>query len=186
VLSAAKMEELENKITLLSEELRLLENGSKSTARGTARVKSKGAIAIKNTFTPHPKPGRDKPDIAETESQTYKLASDHFYARRYSKAIGFYDDIISKYPKGIYADNAMYWKGECHFAMGNYAKAIASYQRVFSIPNSEKSDDAQFKIGLSYMRMGEKQQAVNEFKKLLSLYPDSEYVGRARQELKKL
>ncbi len=181
-LSAAKMEELENRIAILSEELRFLDSELKKTQNLTS---VKGS-AFGNTFTPNPKPQGDKPKIEETESQAYKQASDLFYARKYSQAIQEYNRILEKYPEGTYADNAIFWKGECQFAMGNYAKAIASYQRVFTFPSTEKADDAQYKIGLAYLRMGDKTQSRAELEKLLSLYPDSEYVGRAKQELRKI
>ncbi|MBF0432962.1 MAG: tetratricopeptide repeat protein [Fibrobacteria bacterium] len=182
--SAAKLEELENRVAILAEENRLLQQ---SVIKGDKKGNKNETSQYKqNTFTPKPSPKRDKPILNETESQTYKMASDLFYARKFTQAIAQYDKILKEYPKGVYGDNANYWKAECHYAMGNYAKAINSYQRIFSYPNSEKGDDAQFKIGMSYLRTGDKNQAVTELKKLLSLYPDSEFIGRAKKELSKL
>lgn len=181
-VSAAKIEELENRIAILSEEFRLLEDEFKSEKE--LRQISSGSL--KNTFTPNPTPSKDAPVIHESEASTYKLASDFFYARDYEKAIRQYEKIIKDFPNGTYADNSVYWKGESHFALGNYAKAIAAYQKVFTYANSEKSDDSQFKIALGYARMGDRKQAITEFEKLISLYPDSEYMGRAKQELRKL
>jgi len=181
-ISAAKIEELENRIAVLSEEFKLLEEEYKSDKE--LRQLSQGTL--KNTFTPSPGPRRDQVQVEETEAMAYKTASDLFYARSYEKAIRQYEKVIQDYPNGTYADNAHYWKAESHFALGNYAKAIASYQKISSYAQSEKNDDSQFKIALSYARLGDTKQARLEFEKLLSLYPDSEYTGRARQEMKKL
>lgn len=181
-ISAAKIEELENRIAILSEEFRLLEDEYKSDKE--LRQISQGSL--KNTFTPNPGPKREQVSINETEAQAYKAASDFFYARNYEKAIRQYEKVLQDYPDGTYADNATFWKAESHFALGNYAKAVAAYQKVFSYAQSEKTDDSQFKIALSYARLGDNRQAKTEFEKLLSQYPDSEYTGRAKQEMKKL
>ncbi len=186
-LSAAKLEELENRIAILSEEFRFMEHDFKSTKNSKSGKEQNNQQFVPNTFTPNPKPIHGKkPDFIETESQEYKKASDLFYARKYEDAIIQFENVLKQYPKGNYADNCVYWKGESHFALGNYAKAVASFQTVSSYSGSEKADDAQFKSGLAYLRMGDKKQAVIEMEKLLSLHPDSEYVGRAKQELKKL
>ncbi|MDQ3002871.1 MAG: tetratricopeptide repeat protein, partial [Fibrobacterota bacterium] len=102
------------------------------------------------------------------------------------KAIGKFEELLQKFPASTYADNCNYWIGECHFAMGNFAKAIAGFRQVFTFPETEKADDAQLKLGYCQLRLGDKKLAAEEFKKVVSLYPDSEYTERAKEELAKL
>ena len=93
---------------------------------------------------------------------------------------------VERFPLSTYADNCYYWTGECQFAQGNYAKAMVAFRKVFAFAETEKADDAQLKLGYCYLRMGDKKQAAEEFKKVVSLYPDSEYSERAKEELAKL
>ena len=108
--------------------------------------------------------------ISPAEAALYKKAS----------------NLESQYPKGGYSDNGLYWIGECQFALKNYEQAIASFRKVLEFKETEKADDAQLKLGYSYLRMNNRKQAVAEFRKVVSLYPDSEYLEKAKAELAKL
>jgi tol-pal system protein YbgF len=127
-----------------------------------------------------------KPPASEQEAQLYKKAFDLYYGRDYAQAISRFEDLLKRFPLSTYADNCYYWTGECQFAQGNYAKAMVAFRKVFAFAETEKADDAQLKLGYCYLRMGEKKQAAEEFKKVVSLYPDSEYSERAKEELAKL
>ncbi len=127
-----------------------------------------------------------KPPASEAEAQLYKKAFDLYYGRDYASAISRFEELLAKFPTSTYADNCFYWIGECQFAQGNFAKAITAFRKVFAFPETEKADDAQLKLGYCYLRLGDKKQAAEEFKKVVSLYPDSEYTERAKEELAKL
>ncbi len=127
-----------------------------------------------------------KPNASDAEATMYKRAFDLFYGRDYAQAIQKFEELLQKHPNGTYADNCRYWIGECHFAQGNFSKAVAAFRKVFAFPESEKADDAQLKLGYCYLRLGERKRAAEEFKKVVSLYPDSEYTERAKEELAKL
>jgi tol-pal system protein YbgF len=127
-----------------------------------------------------------KPPASDVEAQLYKKAFDLYYGRDYAQAIIKFEELLKQFPASTYADNCYYWIGECHFAIGNFAKAIASFRKVFTFPETEKADDAQLKLGYCYLRLGQRKQAAEEFKKVVSLYPDSEYTERAKEELAKL
>ncbi len=127
-----------------------------------------------------------KPPASDVEAQLYKKAFDLYYGRGYAQAISRFEELLQKFPASTYADNCFYWIGECQFAQGNYAKAMVAFRKVFTFPETEKADDAQLKMGYCYLRLGEKKLAAEEFKKVVSLYPDSEYSERAKEELAKL
>jgi tol-pal system protein YbgF len=127
-----------------------------------------------------------KPQATDAEAALYKKAFDLYYGKDYGQAISKFEELVQKFPAGTYADNCHYWIGECHFAMGNFAKAVASFRKVLTFPETEKADDAQLKLGYCHLRLGERKQAAEEFKKVVSLYPESEYTERAKEELAKL
>ena len=64
--------------------------------------------------------------------------------------------------------------------MNDYKKSIREFEKVFSFSGTNKGDDAQFKIGLCFMNIGQNDNAIIEFSKLLDSYPNSEYYSRAK------
>mgnify|MGYP001430492795 FL=1 len=86
-------------------------------------------------------------------------------------------------PAGDLADNAQYWLGECEYARRDFQAALAAFQKVFLFAKTEKEDDAQLKLGLCYLQLGDRDSAMIEFKRLVVDYPESEYVVRAEELL---
>jgi tol-pal system protein YbgF len=204
-LPVAKLDELTQQMALMTEQLRLMEERLSRapvqaaekkmptfspTGLDTAAGKKPPTEAKKeDPAKPAPKPAKPaakKIPATEVEAQMYKKAFDLYYGRDYGKAVDRFDELLAKFPLGAYADNCHYWIGECQFAQGNFAKAVTAFRKVFTFPETEKADDAQLKLGYCYLRLGDKRQAAEEFKKVVSLYPDSEYTERAKEELAKL
>lgn len=116
----------------------------------------------------------------------YQTALRDFEARHFDSALKGFSEALTLAPKDDLADNAQYWIGECHWGMGNYARAIKEFQKVFTYPDTEKDDDAQFKIARCYADMGDAAMAIVELKRLTVDYPESEYVRRAEGLLRDL
>jgi tol-pal system protein YbgF len=176
-VSIAKIEEIENRLSLLIEAYKDLQARVAVIESQPLRspVKKKAAA----TFSP----SSAAPLLGSGEYDIYQSALRTFNSRVYDKAITMFTDLIKQYPNGDYADNARFWIGECYYASGDYASGVASFTHVFDFKNSAKADDAQFKIGLSYLKMGQPAMAKEELKKLIDRYPSSEYVGRAQKYL---
>lgn len=218
-LPLAKVEELSNQVSLVSEQIRVLEDrmGKVPAApagppakkelttfqpnaidtgkpkptdlpppASEAKAKAPGEIGKAQPGAPAKPPAAKKPNASDLEAALYKKAFDLYYARDYAQATQRFEELLQKFPSGTYADNCRYWIGECHFALGNFAKAVTAFRNVFTFAESEKADDAQLKLGYCYLRLGEKKRAAEEFKKVVSLFPDSEYTERAKEELAKL
>ncbi len=106
-----------------------------------------------------------------------------YHARRYSEAAAAFDELIRLGGDPSLVDNCQYWKGECYYGLRDYQQAIIEFQKVFNYPSSNKLDDAQLKLGLCYVRLGNMERARQEFRKLIDNYPNSEYIERARSYL---
>ena len=123
-------------------------------------------------------------DVPPGEYQMkYQEGLDLFHSRNYKQAIDVFESLIASDANNSLSDNAQYWVGECHYALGQYKKAIIDFEKVFTFPKSNKNPDAQFKLGLCYIRLGDSAKAREEFQRLLDVYPESEYVGRAQDKL---
>lgn len=116
----------------------------------------------------------------------YQNALAIYNQKRYEQAVVQFDRVLAAAPYGEWADNAQYWKGECHYGMGQFRQALTEFTKVFAFSKTEKADDAQLKVGRCYLALGEREQAIAAFGKLLSEFSESEYVTVARKELKYL
>jgi tol-pal system protein YbgF len=114
------------------------------------------------------------------ESELYDEGLARFRGRNYAAAAAAFTAVLSDYPTGAYAENARYWLGECRYALGAYADALADFRAVSGPPTSEKEDDALLKAGLCCLKLGREAEARELFEKLLREYPLSEYAERAR------
>jgi tol-pal system protein YbgF len=184
-VSVAKIEEIENRLSLLVEAFKDLQ--AQVTALQNAPVArtaaAKPAATGPATFSPAAAAGAL---TSNTEYDSYQNALRVFNARNYEKAQQLFSDLVKQFPSGTYTDNSWYWGGECSYAQNDYAKAVAQFSKVFEFKNSSKADDAQLKIGMCYMKMGQSALAKTEFKKLVDRYPASEYVPRAQKYLSEI
>ncbi|HPG40366.1 MAG TPA: tetratricopeptide repeat protein [bacterium] len=116
----------------------------------------------------------------------YEAALSLYRNRSYRQAIQSFDELMTGNTANTLVDNCQYWKGECYYALGDFNQAILEFQKVFTYSSSNKLDSAQLKVGLCYLRLDNKDRARSEFEKLISNYPDSEYVSRAQTYLSRL
>jgi TolA-binding protein len=118
------------------------------------------------------------------EIEAYKQGVSKFKAKDYSGAINDFQALLSAGIKDDYADNCHYWIGLSNFQMKDYSSAISQFQQVMNYRFSQKKDDAQIMIARSYERSGNREKAMLEYKKLIDLYPTSEYVPKAEAKLR--
>ena len=193
----AKSKELEGRVSSLGDEIAnlpsdKLDEANRQIALLSARLRSLEAKLNNAVVIPTPVPGDSglgatrKPPVTDVEAQIFKKACDFYYDKEYAQAVRQFQDLLDRYPVGLFADNCHYWIGECRFAQGDFPKAMASFRKVFDFPESEKADDAQVKLAYCYLKQGDRKQAAVEFKKVVSLYPDSQYTERAKEELARL
>jgi len=141
-----------------------------STTRSSTPTYSAGAIG---TVSP------------EEYENRYNEGRAAFESRNYNDAIQLFESLLASSTNNSLADNAQYWIGESQYALRQYNSALLSFEKVFTFTKSNKKDDAQFKLGMCYLRKGDKQKAQEEFDRLRIDYPKSEYIGRIDKVLAK-
>ncbi|MFC1484697.1 tol-pal system YbgF family protein [Candidatus Neomarinimicrobiota bacterium] len=99
----------------------------------------------------------------------------------YRVGVEQFTDLVNNGGQHELADNAQYWLAECYYAMKNFKRAITEFEHIFNFTNSDKADDARYKIALSYWNVGSHDRARVEYRKLLDEYPDSELTDKARR-----
>jgi len=178
-VSTAKIEELENRLSLVIEALKELQV-QMNTLELSPHAAKKAGNGRDATFSTA---SASSILSSSPEQQAYQNALNVCNARNYKEAITQFNDIIQQYPKGKYSDNCNYWIGECYFSLADYAQAIASFQRVQEFKNSSKADDALLRTGMAYLKMGQKAQTKEALQTLLDRYPGSDLAPRAKEYL---
>jgi TolA-binding protein len=117
------------------------------------------------------------------EYSLYSRGLDAYRKKFYDEARQFMLEIIKSFPNGNYSDRANYWIAESFIEQKSFKQALEFYQRVLGFNGSSKEDDAQYRIGICYLYLGEFDKAVEELKKLVLRYPASEFVGKANDAI---
>lgn len=177
MVAAPSEADLSSQVAMLSEELKKLEKRLKSIE--TAPPAPAQPVTPTGVILGFRPAGYDP-------KASYQAALQDYRDRKYDQALGGFTEILLMSPESDLADNAQYWIGECYYGLDNFQQALAEFQKVFSYPGTEKGDDAQLKIGFCYFKLGDKDQALREFNRLLTDYPDSEYVARAKAKIELL
>ncbi len=110
----------------------------------------------------------------------------HFQNQEFDDAIVGFKELVSSDATNDLADNSQYWLAECYYSQKEFKRAIAEFEKVFTYSGTDKDDDAQLKIGLSYQSMGNVNKAREEFQRMIDYFPGSEYYPKAKDALKQL
>ncbi len=129
------------------------------------------------------------------EVQEYDEAFALFGQGRYPDAIDRFRGFLQNYPSSDYSDNALFWIGECHFKLGDYERAVLSFEDVVKrYPEGNKVPDALYRQGIALLEIGRRNDeeqiyrpAAREiFERIVKQYPNSDRVPEAQRQLEKL
>ena len=125
----------------------------------------------------------NKQDAEARASAAYEDALDLVERKKYDDALEALSGFLVRYPGHPNADNAMYWRGECYYAMGNYARAAEQFEGLITrFPNGNKVPDALLKLGLAQRRMGEREKATKTFEQLRKSHANSDAASKIPRE----
>ena len=116
----------------------------------------------------------------------YMKSLGYFQNQEYDNAIKGFAELVSSDATNDLADNCQYWLAECYYSKKDFKRAIGEFVKVFNYAGTDKDDDAQLKLGLSYQSMGSIEKAKDEFQRLIDYFPGSEYYPKAKDALRKL
>ncbi len=121
----------------------------------------------------------DHTSIDPDAKRAYDAAMALVNAHRNDEALDALTAFLVKWPDHPYADHAMYWRGECYYARGDYAAALTEFEGVVArFPAGAKAPDALLKSGLSELKLGHAAQGKVDFERLAKEYPQSDAVRR--------
>lgn len=115
------------------------------------------------------------PPKMKGEEAAYNAALALARGGRPAEAIQSFKAFLQEYPSGRYAPNAYYWIGESMYAQRQYADALLQFKEVSArYPRHHKTADALLKAGMTYTRMGDKENAALQYRAVLTDFPASE------------
>ena len=93
----------------------------------------------------------------------------------YDKKIETLQQLISRYPKSDYADDALYEVARAQLQKKDNAAAVVAYQQLLAqYPKSDKARQSRLEIAMLYRNMGQYDTAIEAYKQTISRYPASE------------
>jgi tol-pal system protein YbgF len=146
---------------------------------------SGGPLSVASPSPAASRPAKRSPSPLSANDR-YEKALQAFDEQQYQASKGHFTSILEMNPRGSLADNAQYWLGECAYAVENYTGALEAFKHVFQYHDTEKDDDAQLKLGYCYLKLRDTESALIEFKRLIVDYPESEYLTRAEEQIRRI
>ena len=185
-----QINDLKNENASLKQQVEKLQQDNRTlTARAaeleTQLAEGKEKASAVPTHTEAPPPAETaKPAPTGNSQETYDEGMSLYHQRNFSKALTNFQSVADGGSQ--LSDRGQYWAGECQYALKDYQSAIESFQKVLGFSRSTKKDDAQMMIANSYFALGQKDKARDAYQTLISKFPASPFVKRAKARLNQL
>ena len=158
---------------------------AESTPADNAVSASEPGSAVESTPAPKPKP--ETAQISGPEKQEYQQAYNELRNGHTDQSIEQFNAYLSKYPTGVYANNAQYWLGEAYrVKQDNNAARKAFNDVIEKYPDGAKVPDALLKLGYIEIDQKNMAKAREYFTRVTTDYPKSPAALLASKKLLKL
>lgn len=118
--------------------------------------------------------------------KSYDEALASYYRHEYGRAHKAFTAFIEHNKGHKLLPNALYWQGESAYSQGDFVGAILSFKSITSqFPKHPKSADALLKIGMSYERLKDPDNAQFYWQVLIDDFPKSSSARLARSKVRR-
>ncbi len=126
------------------------------------------------------------------EIRGYEQAFALYRAAEYEAAIDRFRAFVQNHASSDYADNALFWTGECYAKLGDYERAVLTFQDVVKrYPEGTKVPDALYRQGIALLEIGRRSgdqrtydvAARQIFERIVREHPQSERMTEAQRQL---
>ena len=112
-------------------------------------------------------------DTVDDYKASYDLAYEFYANKEYEKSLKAFKILVDSDKEENLADNAQFWIGQIYYIQRNYKLAISEYKKVSTLGDMNKAPDADYKIALSYIGIGETDLALNQLNYIIEKYPNN-------------
>lgn len=150
---------------------------------GTRRTSRSDAIDVadpEGAPTPIQSSNLGRPSALDPAARrAYDDALSMVYAKKYDTALDAFASFLMRWPDHPNADNAHYWRGECYFGKGEFARAEEQFEGVLrQFPMGNKVADSLLKLSIVQEKLGKSAEAKQHRERLLRDYPKSDAAKR--------
>ncbi len=104
------------------------------------------------------------PSYARNDAVLYQLARAYETAGAPEQALATLDQLVARYPRSHYLDEAQFRRGELQFSAGHYPAAQTAYEAVIAIgAGSTFYDQSLYKHGWSLFKQGDSERSLDSF-----------------------
>lgn len=169
--------------------------GSTSPSRSSGRVQAPlpgpdpAAVTDRLAVVPMPRRrlARAMARSSVVPMRDYNDALSQYRSGKYTAAAAAFRTFVGRYNKHAYADNAMYWLGECFYDMKNFRLALKMFRQVVeNYPSGNKAPDALLKMAFSYIKLKETANARTVLAQVVQSFPKSQVANLASKTLVKI
>lgn len=125
----------------------------------------------------------------QDDKSLYDQASQLRRDGKFDESIAVLEDLLKRSPDGLYAPYCEYWLGETYMVVKPPRLDVAKTHFISLLgnhPDHVKVPDAMYKLGMLFLRQGEKPKAKSAFNELVKKFPDKPAANLAKDQLKKL
>lgn len=122
-----------------------------------------------------------------TKTDQVALIKTAYADKQYEKAISGCDVFLNKYlDDKQFAAQVLYWRGDSYYELGEYKKAVLSYQDLLTrFQNFSKVPETLYKVGMSLEALKFPKDAVVFYEEVIQKHPKSSFAAKAKEQLKK-
>lgn len=122
--------------------------------------------------------------VDRNQQRVFDAALDQFRGGNFTAAEGAFEQFSVLFPDSPYTAEVKFWLGSSQYALGQYAKAIATQAAlVDAFPDNPRAADALLNKGFAEIELGRKTAARQTFNLVTERYPGSAAAESARQRL---
>ena len=170
-----KLEKIESENSIISESLSNIENNIKTLSNSYNEI---AQISFTDKIN-------DLPLISTEDFKERYVESLAFYQNgEWEKSLEGFKYLVTLGTDTDLLDNCQYWIGEIYYKLKKYHYAIEEFKKVFLYVDSNKIDDALYKLSRSYVFLGDYKNANKVLVQLVENHPRSEYVTNAKELIK--
>ena len=170
-----KLEKIESENSIISESLLNIENNIKTLSNSYNEI---AQISFTDKIN-------DLPLISTEDFKERYVESLAFYQNgEWEKSLEGFKYLVTLGTDTDLLDNCQYWIGEIYYKLKKYHYAIEEFKKVFLYVDSNKIDDALYKLSRSYVFLGDYKNANKVLVQLVENHPRSEYVTNAKELIK--
>jgi tol-pal system protein YbgF len=187
---AGRIEQLSLDLARISDALAALRGGAPPAAAAEAKpADAKAPRDAPSAAKPADQAGTPPPPLPSNVSpqDVYNMAYNDYLKGNFDLAVEGFKMYREQFPASPFADNALYWIGECAYSQRKFEDAVGAFNElILAYPQGDKVAAAYLKKGMSFAEMGRTEDALAAFKLLVAKFPVEEETRIAQQKIKEL